>query len=128
MNSYPMTMAEDYGLVDVPPLPPSIVGFMSSVKRKGRFSVPPELHLTAAFAELKLDLRDALFPSKHVLIVANSLCASVTVLLPVGATVEDRTVAIAASHQLSQESDELGPVIHVEGWSVFSDVKFLAER
>ncbi|HEX6512815.1 MAG TPA: hypothetical protein VF157_10980 [Chloroflexota bacterium] len=116
----------DYPMETAPPLPPSIVSLFGSVKRRGRFSVPPEVHLTAVCAELKLDLRDALFPEKHVLFVSNTLCASVEVLLPEGVTVDDRTVSLMASHKVDQEAEEHGPVIHVEGWSMWSEVKFLA--
>lgn len=122
-----MTFDADYGIAHAPLLPPSILSLFSSVKRQGRFTLPPELRLDAAFAELKLDLRESLFPEKHVLLVANSLCASVTVLLPHGTTVVDNSTAIAASHQVSQSSEEHGPIIHVEGWNLFSDVKFITE-
>ena len=122
-NNYPL--AESWQ-AQAPLLPPSITSLFSSIKREGRFTVPAELHLTAAFAELKLDLRDALFPEKHMLLVADAVCASVTVWLPKGASVADNSTSIASSHQVQLESDELGPVIHLEGWSLFSDVKFIA--
>ena len=118
--------AWDYRMAPAP-LPPSITTVFGSMKRSGRFSVPPQLHLTTAFGELKLDLREALFPEKHVLLVADSLCASVEVHLPEGVTVEDRSVAMFSSQKVSPESEEHGPVIHLDGWSVFSDVKFVTE-
>lgn len=122
-----MTFDGDYGIMQAPPLPPSILSLFGSVKRSGRFTVPPEMRLDAAFAELKLDLRESLFPEKHTLLIANSLCASVTILLPHGTTVVDNSTAIASSHHVMQESEEHGPVIHLEGWSLFSDVKFVTD-
>jgi hypothetical protein len=119
------TSQADYGLLSAPPLPPSMTAIFGSMKRAGRLTVPPKLHLKAAFAELKLDLSDALFPDKHVYLVAESLCASVEVLLPEGATVVDHTTSMFSSHRLSHESQEHGPVIHLDGWSVCSDVKFI---
>jgi hypothetical protein len=113
------------GMSAPPPLPPTLTVLFGSIKRNGRFSVPPELQLKAAFGELKLDLRDALFPEKHVLLVAESLCASVEVLLPEGVTVVDHGMSLMSSHKVSQSSEEHGPVIHLDGWSVCSDVKFL---
>jgi len=118
-------VGSDDRYLPAPPLAPSITTVFGSLKRNGRFSVPPELQVKTAFGELKLDLRDALFPAKHVLLVAESLCASVEVLLPEGVTVVDHTSALMSSHNVSQASEEHGPVIHLEGWSVFSDVKFL---
>jgi hypothetical protein len=119
--------AQEYGLSPAPPLSPSITTLFGSLKRNGRFSVPPELQLKTAFGELKLDLREALFPEKHVLLVAESLCASVEVLLPEGVTVVDHSTALMSSHKVSQAAEEHGPVIHLDGWSVCSDVKFVSD-
>jgi hypothetical protein len=116
----------EYAMQPAPPLPPTLTVVFGSIKRNGRFSVPPELQLKAAFGELKLDLRDALFPEKHVLMVAESLCASVEVLLPQGVTVVDHGMSLMSSHKVSQTSEEHGPVIHLDGWSVCSDVKFVS--
>jgi hypothetical protein len=110
-----------------PPLPPSITTLFGSLNRNGRFTVPAELQLKAAFGELKLDLREALFPEKHILMVAESLCASVEVLLPDGVTVIDHGMSLMSSHKVSQFSEEHGPVIHLDGWSVCSDVKFITD-
>jgi hypothetical protein len=109
-----------------PLLPTTITSLFGSVKHAGRFSVPPQIQLKAAFAELKLDLREALFPDKHVYFVAESLCASVEVLLPEGVTVVDHSSTLFASHNVSQTGEEHGPVIFLDGWSVCSDVKFVS--
>ena len=121
-----MRESPEYAMLPAPPLSPSLTVLCGSLKRNGRFSVPPELQIKAAFGELKLDLREALFPEKHVLIVAESLCASVEVLLPEGVTVVDRGMTLMSSHKVSQASQEHGPVIYLDGWSVCSDVKFLS--
>ena len=121
-----MSDYQDNGFMPAPPLPPSITTLFGSIKRTGRFTVPPELQLKTAFGELKLDLREALFPEREVLFVAESLCASVEVLLPEGVTVVDHGMQLMSSHKVSQSSEEHGPVIHLDGWSVCSDVKFLS--
>jgi len=103
-----------------------ITSLFGSIKHAGRFSVPPQLQIKAAFAELKLDLREALFPDKHVYVVAESLCASVEVLLPEGVSVVDHSNALFSSHKVGQAGEEHGPVIYLDGWSVCSDVKFVS--
>jgi cell wall-active antibiotic response 4TMS protein YvqF len=118
--------SSEYGMIPAPPLPPTLTVLFGSLKRNGRFSVPPTLQIKAAFGELKLDLREALFPEKHVRMVAESLCASVEVLLPEGVTVVDEGMSLMSSHKVSQTAEEHGPVIHLDGWSVCSDVKFLS--
>lgn len=121
-----VSASREFAELPAPPLPPTITTLFGSIKRNGRFSVPPELQLKTAFGELKLDLREALFPDKHVLMVAETLCASVEVLLPEGVTVIDHGTAMMSSHKVSQLSEEHGPIIHLDGWSLCSDVKFIS--
>jgi len=106
---------------------PSMVTLFGSTKRaSGRVTLPAELELKVAFGELKLDLSNALFPDKHVVLYCESLCASVEVLLPEGVTVADHRMGLMSSHKLSQAAEGSGRVMYLEGWSVFSDVKFLS--
>ncbi|HLG73373.1 MAG TPA: LiaF domain-containing protein [Chloroflexota bacterium] len=128
MMADPRYYLSEYDMTEAPPMPPSTVSLFGSIKRKGRVIVPPEVHLTVAFGELKLDLREAIFPEKHVLFVANAFCSSLEVLLPEGVNVDDRSMAIMASHHTAQEGEEHGPVIHIDGWSICSDVKFTTIR
>jgi hypothetical protein len=121
-----LSAPRDFAELPAPPLPPTLTTLFGSIKRNGRFSVPPVLELKTAFGELKLDLRDALFPEKHVRMVAETLCASVEVLLPEGVTVIDNGTAMMSSHKVSQLAEEHGPVIHLDGWSLCSDVKFVS--
>lgn len=125
MQSTTMSESREHVMQPAPPLPPTLTVLFGSLKRNGRVSVPTELQLKAAFGELKLDLRDALFPEKHVLMVAESLCASVEVLLPEGVTIVDEGMSLMSSHKVSQTGEEHGPVIYLDGWSVCSDVKFI---
>jgi hypothetical protein len=118
--------AADSRLLPAPQLPPSITSLFGSVKHGGRFAVPPELQIKAAFGELRLDLREALFPDKDVYVMAESLCASVEVLLPEGVTVVNHGTAIFSSQKVTQTGEEHGPVIYLDGWSVCSDVKFVS--
>lgn len=116
----------DYAMLPAPVLPPTMTVLFGSLKRNGRFTVPSELQLKAAFGELRLDLREALFPERQVLLVVESLCASVKVLLPEGVTVVDHGMSMMSSHKVSQTSEEHGPIVHLDGWSVCSDVEFLS--
>src|SRR5260370_34164905 len=109
-----------------PPTRGMIPRLFGSIKNAGRFAVPPQLQIKAAFAELKLDLREALFPDKHVYVVAESLCASVEALLPEGVTVVDHSNALFSSHTLGQADEEHGPVIYLDGWRACSDVKLIS--
>lgn len=115
------------GMLQAPPLPSAITSLFGSVKHSGRFTVPSELHLKAAFGELKVDLREALFPDRTVLMVCESLCANVEVRLPEGVTVVDHSTSLFASHKVGGAAEEHGPVIYLDGWSVCSDVKVTSD-
>jgi hypothetical protein len=107
-------------------VPSSTTSLFASLHRSATGAVvPAELELKVAFAELKLDLRDAVFPP-HVTLVTESLCASVEVLLPQGVTLADNCMAILSSHKVRQAPNPHAPVICLEGWSVCSDVKFIS--
>jgi hypothetical protein len=128
MTTATATDALDCSALPPPWLPTSITTMFSSMKCSGgHLCVPSGLQLKATFGELKLDLRDAVFPYPHVLLVAESLCASVEVLLPRGVSVVNDSVALLSSHKVDQAPDRIGPMIHLEGWSVCSDVKFVTE-
>ena len=101
--------------------------FGSTTRASGRLALPPSVQLKAAFAELKVDLRGAVLPHGHVVLVCESLCASVEILLPAGASVVDNSAVLLSSHKLGQPATVSGgPVVYLEGWSVCSDVKVIA--
>lgn len=99
--------------------------FASTKRALGRVVLPPHMELKAAFSELKLDLREAILPYDHVVLVCESLCASVVVVLPDGTTVDDRSATVMSSRKVGQSAASRGPIVHLEGWSVCSDVKVL---
>ena len=115
--------AAEQDLLPPPPLPPTITSVFGSVRHGGRLTVPGQLHLKVAFAELKLDLREALFPEREVVLVCESLCASVKVFLPEGVSVVDHSNSLFSSQKVVASAEPHGPVIHLDGWSVCSDVK-----
>jgi hypothetical protein len=117
--------ATDRTHLATPELPACLSSIFGSNKLAGRLAVPSQIWLTVVFGELKLDLRDAFFPPQAVRLVVESLCGSVEVLLPDGATVVDETRSIFSSHKLSRGAGGIGPVVYVEGWSGCSDVKLL---
>ena len=119
--------ARDYAALAPPALATSMVTLFGSTKRtSGRVTLPAELELKVAFGELKLDLREALFPDQHVVLYCESLCASVEVLLPEGVTVADHSLGLMSSHKLCQAAEGSDRVVYLEGWSVCSDVKFIS--
>lgn len=105
--------------------PLTVAAVFGSTRRTiGHLVLPPEIAIKAAFGEVKLDLSDATLPSDHVVLICESLCASVEITLPDGVTIADHTATVMASHCVRQSPPQQhGPIVHLEGWTVCSDLK-----
>jgi hypothetical protein len=55
---------------------------MSSIERRGRWVVPPNLEVSTVMGSAKLDLRQAVFVEPRVHITVNTLMGSATIVLP----------------------------------------------
>lgn len=55
---------------------------MSSIERRGRWVVPPNLEVSIVMGSAKLDLREAVFVEPRVQITVNTLMGSATIILP----------------------------------------------
>lgn len=86
-----------------PPLPPAaqrdvieLRSSATSIKRKGRWSVPRRLQVRNTAGSVKLDFTDALIASPVVEIDLNVTAGSTTLVLPPGATVDADDVVLMA--------------------------------
>ncbi|WP_072804665.1 DUF1707 SHOCT-like domain-containing protein [Rhodococcoides yunnanense] len=65
-----------------------IRGTMSTVTRKGRWTVPPRLSVTSKMSSVTLDFTQAVMSSQVVEISVDDYCSSITLVLPPEATVD----------------------------------------
>ena len=98
----------------------------SKVRRAGQWPVPPHTVVRAHFGAIVIDLRQAVFTRREVVIDADSFCGKVVILVPGNADVYDTGSALFGKRSQVGSRDEdagHGPVVHITGRSVFGHVR-----
>jgi len=68
--------------------PEMLQGWMSSIVRRGQWTVAPALHLKSRMCSMILDLTSAVLPGPVVEIVLDDYCSSTELILPASATAD----------------------------------------
>jgi Domain of unknown function (DUF1707)/Cell wall-active antibiotics response 4TMS YvqF len=103
-----------------------VEALFSKVRRSGQWPVPPHTTARARFGAIVIDLRQAVFTRREVVIDAGSFCGKIEILVPDNADVYDTGSALFGKRSQSGRRDEKagdGPVIHITGRSVFGHVR-----
>ena len=103
-----------------------VQALFSKVRRSGQWPVPPHTAARAQFGAIVIDLRQAVFTRREVVIEANSFCGKVEIVVPDNAQVYDTGTALfgkRSQHGRRDTKDGEGPVIRITGRSVFGHVR-----
>jgi Domain of unknown function (DUF1707)/Cell wall-active antibiotics response 4TMS YvqF len=103
-----------------------VEALFSKVRRSGQWRVPPHTTVHARFGAIVIDLRQAVFTRREVVIDAGSFCGKVEIVVPGNAEVYDTGTALFGKRSQLGSRDEKageGPVIHITGHSVFGHVR-----
>jgi hypothetical protein len=100
------------------------------VRRSGQWPVPPHTTVRAQFGAVVIDLRQAVFTRREIVIEADSLCGKVEILVPGNAQVYDTGTALFGKRSQHGRRDEGksaddGPVIRITGRSVLGHVRVM---
>ncbi|MDJ0342165.1 DUF1707 domain-containing protein [Streptomyces sp. H10-C2] len=102
----------------------------SKIRRGGQWPVPPHTVAHARFGAVVLDLREAVFTRREVVIEAGSFCGKVEIVVPDNARVYDTGTALfgkrsqlGGDEKSKDDWDEDGTVVHITGRSVFGHVR-----
>lgn len=113
-------------------LPPAdgtpVQATFSKVRRAGQWPVPPHTTVRALFGAAVIDLRQAVFTRREVVIDAGSLFGKVEILVPDDAHVYDTGNALFGKRSQVGSRDEKdgdGPVVRITGRSVFGHVRVM---
>jgi hypothetical protein len=79
-----------------------IVAFFSENRKDGRWSVPKHLRVLSVFANVKVDLREAVLQSSETVIEAIAVFAEIQVIVPLDFIVECDGEAFMGSFTLSE--------------------------
>lgn len=106
-----------------------VTAVFSKIRRGGQWPVPPETHVRSHFGAVIIDLRQAVFTRREIVIHANSFFGKIEILIPDNAYVHDSGTALFGKRSLpggkrSKGGDD-GPVIRVTGRSVFGHVRVM---
>ncbi len=100
----------------------------SKIRRGGQWPVPPETVVRSTFGAAVIDLRQAVFTRREVVIRADSLFGKIEILIPDNARVYDTGTAVFGKRSQpggnSPKSDD-GPVIRITGRSLFGHVRVM---
>ncbi|PTR23552.1 uncharacterized protein DUF1707 [Rhodococcus sp. OK519] len=97
-----------------------IRGRMSTITRKGRWNVPPALHLDSRMGSTTLDFTEAVMQTQVVHLTIDDYCGSITLILPEQATADlndIETVGGSASNKV-RSGPPYGPLHLVVGGRV----------
>lgn len=101
----------------------------SKVNRRGKVSLGRTTEMTARFGALIIDLRDAVFPGREIVLDVGALFGKVLVHVPENAYVIDEGEALFAKRSVSGgapgDDSAAGPVIRITGRALFSKVLIL---
>lgn len=103
-----------------------VMALFSKVRRAGQWPVPPHTTARARFGAIVIDLRQAVFTRREVVIDASSFCGKVVILVPDHVDVYDTGSALFGKRsQVGRRDGKAGdgPVVRITGRSVFGHVR-----
>lgn len=99
------------------------VGFFSGSSLAGRWTAPSQLHLVAVFGGVEVDLVDAVWTSDEIVIDAYAVFGGITLKVPDGVEVVDRTLAIFGGTSVKRASPEAtGRRVVIKGLAMFGGI------
>jgi hypothetical protein len=117
-------------------MPTRIVSIMSSMKKVGRWGVPPVLGVKAIMSDTQIDLTHAVLTSNTIEMEVKSVMASLKIIVPPGMRVIVDTSSIMAS--VESKADDLAladasaqasaKILHLTGYAFMSDLQVVVRR
>jgi hypothetical protein len=108
----------------------NVVAVFSAATRKGRFRAGRRIHAYAIFGSVEIDLSEALFEYRQVVIKAISVFGSVEVHVPENVSLRGTGGGVLGSFEVASldaaETD--APVVYVDGWAVLGSVEGRPKR
>ncbi|WP_234312525.1 DUF1707 domain-containing protein [Streptomyces sp. SCSIO 75703] len=108
----------------------NMVAVFSSAVRKGRWRPGRRIHAYAVFGNVEIDLSEAVFEYRHVMIKAVSVFGNVEVRVPENVSLRGTGGGVLGNFEVhtldSPEAD--APVVYVDGWAVLGNVEARPKR
>ncbi|MCF3118955.1 DUF1707 and DUF2154 domain-containing protein [Streptomyces arenae] len=115
----------------VPPVADeNLVAVLSSSVRKGRWRVSRRTHAYAVFGSVEIDLSEAIFEQRHVVVKAVSIFGSVDIRVPENVSLRGSGSGILGSFEVNtlDSPDQDAPVVYVDGLAVLGSIEARPKR
>lgn len=98
--------------------------------RKGRWHVGRRTHVYAVFGDVEIDLSEAVFEHRKIMIKGFAVFGSVKIRVPENISLHGRGTGVFGSVEVDTlvAEDKDAPAVYVEGFAVFGDLKARAKR
>ncbi|MEG3629589.1 DUF1707 SHOCT-like domain-containing protein [Streptomyces poriticola] len=108
----------------------SAVAVFSSAVRKGRWRPGRRIHAYAVFGSVEIDLSEAIFQYRQVVIKAFSVFGSVEVRVPENVSLRGAGGGVLGSFEVDtlDSGEPEAPVVYVDGWAVLGSVEARPRR
>jgi hypothetical protein len=108
----------------------NLVAIFSGATRKGRWRVPQKINAVAVFGGMEIDLTEAVFEHRHVVINATAVFGGIDIRVPENITLQQKGAGVFGGFDVrTYEADDPGaPVVLVQGAAVFGGVEARPKR
>lgn len=108
----------------------NVVAVFSSAVRKGRWRAGRRIHAYAVFGNVEIDLSEAIFEYRQVVIKAISVFGSVEVRVPENVSLRGTGGGVLGSFEVDtlDSADPDAPVVYVDGWAVLGSIEGRPKR
>ncbi|WP_413758822.1 DUF1707 SHOCT-like domain-containing protein [Streptomyces sp. MMBL 11-3] len=108
----------------------NVVAVFSAAVRKGRWRVGRRTHAYAIFGSVEIDLSEAIFEHRHVVIKAVSVFGSVDIRVPENVSMRGSGGGVLGSFEVDtlDSGEQDAPVVYVDGLAVLGSVEARPRR
>jgi hypothetical protein len=106
------------------------VAVFSSAVRKGRWRAGRRIHAYAVFGSVEIDLSEAIFEYRQVVIKAISVFGNVEVRVPENVSLRGTGGGVLGNFEVDtlDSADTDAPVVYVDGWAVLGNIEGRPKR
>lgn len=115
----------------VPPVADeNLVAVLSGSARRGRWRVARRTHAYAILGSVEIDLSEALFEQRQVVIKAVAIFGSVEIRVPENVSLRGRGTGVLGSFEVDtlDSPDQDAPVVYVDGFAVLGSIEARPKR
>ncbi|MEV0635271.1 DUF1707 domain-containing protein [Streptomyces sp. NPDC050619] len=108
----------------------NVVAVLSSAVRKGRWRAGRRIHAYSILGTVEIDLSEAIFEYRQVVIKAVSVLGNVEVRVPENVSLRGTGGGVLGNFEVDtvDSTDADAPVVYVEGWSVLGNIEARPKR